>query len=180
MILYKSNSSKQTKKFAADLAGRILRAKTKRKNALVFALLGDLGSGKTTFVQGFLRSLGIRKKITSPTFVLMKKFQIPLSRKANPRRIYSKSQTNPKSQNFKNAYHLDCYRIQTTKDFSVLGLKEILANPRNIVLIEWPEKIRRILPKNTIWLKFEHAEKENQRMIKFNFSHFSSDRKNND
>lgn len=147
MISYKTKSSNQTKKVAAILAKKFLAGKAKRKKALVFALLGDLGSGKTTFVQGFLRALGIRKKITSPTFVIFKRLKI-------------------KDLRFKNAYHVDCYRIQKPKDLSTLGLKEILANPQNIVLIEWAERIKRILPKNTIWLKFEHGEKENIRSIR--------------
>jgi len=159
MISYKTNSSEQTrcynfrscstaqtKKFAAELAKKILK-KRKAKNALVFALSGDLGSGKTTFVQGFLRALGVKRKITSPTFVIFKRFKIYDLR-------------------FKNVYHIDCYRLQKPEDLLALGLREILQNSQNIVLIEWPEKIRRILPKNTIWLKFEHAEKENQRIIK--------------
>jgi len=146
MVFYKTNSSNQTRKIAANLAKKILK-KRATKNALVFALLGDLGSGKTTFVQGFLRSLGIRKKITSPTFVIFKRFKI-------------------KDLRFKNIYHVDCYRIQKPNDLLALGLKEILENPQNIVLIEWPEKIKRILPKNTIWLKFEHGEKENIRGIR--------------
>ncbi len=146
MFFYKTNSSKQTKKIAADFAKRFLKKHNKR-NALVFALKGDLGSGKTTFVQGFLRSLGVKRRITSPTFVIFKRFKI-------------------KDLRFKNVYHIDCYRIQKPNDLLTLGLKEILENPQNIVLIEWPEIIKRILPKNTIWLKFGHGETVNQRIIK--------------
>jgi len=79
MKIYKTKSTKETRKIAAGLVKKLLKKRTKRKNALIFALTGDLGSGKTTFVQGFLRGLGVRKKITSPTFVLFKKYQIPSS-----------------------------------------------------------------------------------------------------
>ncbi len=157
---FKSCSTGQTKKIAAGLAKKCMRiaqpspaARGMRKrpheykNALVFALTGDLGSGKTTFVQGFLKALGIRKKITSPTFVIFKRFKV-------------------KGLRFKNIYHIDCYRIQKPNDLLILGLKEILNNPQNIVLIEWAEKVKRILPKNTIWLKFEHGKKENIRDIR--------------
>jgi len=142
MHSYKTDSSKETQKIAAGLAKKFLRAKTKRKNALVFALMGELGSGKTTFVQGFLRGLGIKKKITSPTFVIAK--------------------------NYKQAYHIDCYRIKKADELLKLGLREVLENPQNIVLIEWAEKIKKILPKNFVWLKFEHGPKENIRVIRLN------------
>ncbi len=139
-------------------------ARIKRKNALILALSGNLGSGKTTFVQGFLRAAGIRRKITSPTFVLIKNYKL-------------------KTENYKRAYHVDCYRINSDaqrgrspdlaerrgnpKELSGLGLKEILNNPENIVLIEWPERIKKILPKDLIWIKFKHGEKENKRILKF-------------
>jgi len=156
MPVYKTTSSKQTKKLAGLLAKKILSRRIKRKNALVLALVGDLGAGKTTFIQGFLRALGVRKKITSPTFILMKKIQISKS----------KFQKKSKTQNFKNVYHIDCYRIQRAKELLKLGLKEILGNFQNIVLVEWAERIQRALPKSTIWLKFEHGPKENIRSIR--------------
>lgn len=143
---YKTFSSQETKKLAGLLAKKFLTGQ-KRKNALVLALSGDLGSGKTTFTQGFLKSLGIKKKITSSTFVLVKNYKL-------------------KVESFKTVYHIDCYRIKKTKELTDLGLKVILKNSRNIVLIEWPEKIQRLLPKNSVWLKFKHGEKENIREIK--------------
>jgi len=149
MHSYKTDSSKETQKIAAGLAKKFLRAKTKRKNALVFALMGELGSGKTTFVQGFLRGLGIKKKITSPTFVIAKNYKL-------------------KTKNYKQAYHIDCYRIKKADELLKLGLREVLENPQNIVLIEWAKKIKKILPKNFVWLKFKHGPKENIRVIRLN------------
>lgn len=168
MSVYKTTSSKQTKKLAGFLAKkflyshgriRIAEARAKRaqrrairmpKNALILALQGELGSGKTTFIQGFLRGLGIKKKITSPTFVLVKNYELRIKN-------YGK---------YKHAYHIDCYRIKKASELLKLGLKEILGNFQNIVLIEWAEKIQGALPKNTIWLKFEHGSKENIRVIR--------------
>ena len=102
-----TNSSEETKKLAENLAKQITRG--------VIALSGDLGSGKTTFVQGFAKGLGIKDKIISPTFVLIKQY--------------------------KNLYHVDLYRINT---FDHLGLEEILSNRNNIVLIEWAEKLKKL------------------------------------
>ncbi|MEK7162937.1 MAG: tRNA (adenosine(37)-N6)-threonylcarbamoyltransferase complex ATPase subunit type 1 TsaE [Patescibacteria group bacterium] len=143
-------SAKQTKQFAGFLAKEILKKQPEPKNALVLALVGDLGAGKTTFVQGFLRAVGIKKKITSPTFVLIKTYKL----------------TNLKT--YKLIYHIDCYRIKKSKELLALGLKEILNNPHNIILIEWPERIKNILPKDSIWIKFEYGEKENEKIIQIN------------
>jgi tRNA threonylcarbamoyladenosine biosynthesis protein TsaE len=147
MSIYKTNSPRQTKKLANLLGQEILKSRLKKKGTLVFAFCGELGSGKTTFIQGFLRSLGIKRKITSPTFVITKNYKL-------------------KAINYKRAYHIDCYRIKKPKELLDLELKEILAGPKNILLIEWAEKIRRVLPKNAIWIKFSHRAKNNQRTIK--------------
>ena len=105
---------------------------------MVFGLVGNLGAGKTTFIQAFAKGLGIKAKVTSPSFVLMK--------------------------NYKNFYHIDCYRIKNHKDILALDFKEIISNPKNIIMIEWAEKIRKILPKDAIWIKFKIINK-NQRKI---------------
>ena len=145
-LFLETNSSWQTKKIAGLLAS-VIKKRVKAENALVFALTGNLGTGKTTFVQGFLRAAGIKKKITSPTFAIVKSYKV---------KSY---------KDYKKIFHIDCYRIEKLKELSGLGLKEILNNPENIVLIEWPERIKKILPKDLIWIKFEYGEKINQRII---------------
>jgi tRNA threonylcarbamoyladenosine biosynthesis protein TsaE len=100
----------------------------------VIALTGDLGAGKTTFTQGFAKGLGIKEKIISPTFVLMRIHKIPKSKKV--------------------LYHIDLYRLEDNQ-FENLGLEEIINDPKNIVLIEWAEKAKKLLPRNTTWIQFE-------------------------
>lgn len=112
------------------------------------ALQGDLGGGKTTFLQGFAKGLGIKERILSPTFVLMKRFSIK----------------NKKTE-FKNFYHLDCYRIKSQKDLSVLDFKKIISDPFNIVAIEWAERVKKALPSNTLVLKFEFINKTTRKII---------------
>ena len=126
-----TKNERETKKVAKLLAQACLAEakKRRRKIAIVIGLQGELGSGKTRFVQGFAKGLSIRKRLTSPTFVLMKKY--------------------------KNLYHLDCYRLNKPKDLLDLDFKEIISNPKNIVLIEWAEKVRKILPRDRIWIKFK-------------------------
>lgn len=132
-------SEAQTKKLAGLLAKEIIKKPLETKWAIIIGLEGELGSGKTRFVQGFAKGLGIRQRLTSPTFVLIKKYG--------------------------NLYHIDCYRLNNPKELLDLDFKEIIANPKNIVLIEWAEKVRKILPKDVIWIKFEIIDK-NKRKIK--------------
>jgi len=152
MKTYQSYSSAGTKRFGERIARKIAKsgARNAAKGAFVIALTGDLGSGKTTFVQGFLRGLGVKKRATSPTFIIFRRFAV----KSHGHKSMVSS-----------VYHVDAYRLKKAKDLSALGFKEILDDPKNIVLIEWAEKIKKILPKNAFWLKFSHGKKENERRI---------------
>ena len=143
--LYISSSSAQTKKIGEVVARRILKKGPKTK-AVVLGLEGDLGAGKTTFLQGFAKGLGVKEKILSPTFVILKKFHIP----------------NSKFQYF---YHIDCYRIEKAKDLLDLGFKEIISDPRNIVAIEWPNKIKKILPKDIAILQFDFVDLHTRKIL---------------
>lgn len=169
-LFYKhiSDSAEETKKIAESFAEEILRHKP-QKSAVVLALSGNLGAGKTTFLQGFAKGLGIKEKITSPTFVILKKFKIPNpldARGRTPRRVAF--QTNPKSKilnsKFSFFYHIDYYRLNNSKEVLDLGFREIVSNPENIIAVEWPEKIHKILPKNVVKIKFTHPG-ENKRKI---------------
>lgn len=127
MKTFITQSNLETQKLAGKLA--------KNFKSGVIALSGDLGAGKTTFVQGFAKGLGIKDKIISPTFVLIRQHR--------------------------QLYHVDLYRIDNFKE---LGLEELFSDKNNIVLIEWAEKIKNLLPKNTIWIHFKMLS-ENTREI---------------
>jgi tRNA threonylcarbamoyladenosine biosynthesis protein TsaE len=126
-----------------QLASRLLDQITilPHSGALVLALKGELGAGKTTFIQGLGKVLGIKDKILSPTFVIQRRFTIHDLR----------------FKNFENLYHLDCYRLNNEKDLRELGFEEILKDENNLVVIEWPERIKKALPSDTVWLEFEHG-----------------------
>ena len=149
MKTYQSFSSAETKKIGYSLARKILRFRP-QKNAIVVALAGELGSGKTTFIQGFFRGLGIRRRATSPTFIIIRRFA--LCRKK-----------------FANLYHIDAYRAGNPKEILKLDLAEIFIDPKNIGIIEWAGKIRKIIPKDALWIKFNHGQKRNERVIKPSF-----------
>jgi tRNA threonylcarbamoyladenosine biosynthesis protein TsaE len=127
--------------FAKILAKRV------SGSATIVALQGDLGTGKTTFTQGFFRGLGIKRNIPSPTFVIMKRYKL-------------------KHASFANAHHMDAYRLRKPEDVSPLGLKELLRDPKNIILIEWPENIKGVLPRGTKKIDFKYGKKENERIVK--------------
>lgn len=126
MEKYLSNSEQETKLIAQKLA--------KETKGHIFALTGELGAGKTIFVQGFAKGLGIKEKIISPTFVLIRQHKIPGTTKV--------------------LYHIDLYRLENTTNLKELGLEEIWSNPGNYVLIEWAEKIKE-LPKNAIRISIQ-------------------------
>jgi len=118
-----------------DLGRRMAR---KIKPGTIICLSGDLGSGKTTFTQGFLKGLGAKGPYTSPTFMIIKQYRKKLKTASQKSKII-------------NIYHIDAYRV-SAKDFQNLGWEEIVSG--NIVIIEWAERIKKIIPKNAIWIKF--------------------------
>ncbi len=150
-----THSFEETQKIGEELAHDL-------EGHSIIALYGNLGSGKTTFLQGFAKGLGITHKIISPTFIIVRKYKLELRSKPS-----SQAQAEEKQElreNEKNFYHIDLYRIENEKDVETLGLEEILHGTENIVAIEWPEKIETILPKKSINVYFEYLG-ENKREI---------------
>jgi tRNA threonylcarbamoyladenosine biosynthesis protein TsaE len=140
-----TNNLSQTKTSGKILAQEVLKTKPK-KTAFLLCLEGDLGGGKTTFLQAFGKGLGIKDRILSPTFVILRRFQIPDSR-------------------FQNFYHIDCYRIEDQKEILDLGFRGVVKNSENIVAIEWADKIKEIIPTGAIWIKFEFIDKNKRKII---------------
>ena len=159
-----TNSAKQTQSIAKVLAEEILKSKYE-KRAIILALSGELGAGKTTFLQGFAMGLGIDEKINSPTFVIMKRFEIEDQSTKISRKFSARPSTFKKVLWFKNFYHLDCYRLNDRKEILDLGFKEIISNPENIIAIEWGELIKKILPKDVIKIEFRHLEGDKREIL---------------
>jgi len=136
----RSVSARATEEFAASCAREILKKRLRtRSGAFVVGLIGDLGAGKTTFVRGFLKGLGVRGRVVSPTFLILRRYS--------------------------NVYHIDAYRIHRASELLPLGFKEIIKNQKNIVVIEWADKIRRALPPSTLWIRFSHGVHDKERII---------------
>jgi len=116
-------------------------------SASVLALHGDLGAGKTTFVQAIAGALGVEETVVSPTFVIMKKYETADGR-------------------FKNIIHIDAYRIEESKELDVLGFSEELARPSSLICIEWPERIAERLPIETMHLYFDLGKAGARTLVK--------------
>ena len=105
----------------------------------VIFLIGDLGSGKTTFSKGFASGLGFSDEILSPTYSILNEYKL----------------------NSNSLYHFDLYRLKSVNEFLEIGGIEYLNDKKSISLIEWPELIKEMVSDNIIEIKFEHlSDKE--------------------
>ena len=138
-----SKSLSDTQKIAEDFISKISMGVY--NTALVVGLYGDLGSGKTTFTQDVAKIFDVKEDVTSPTFVIEKIYDI-------------------KHKNFKKLVHIDAYRLDSAKELSALDWDKTLADSRNIIFIEWPERVLEILPANHAKINFKFIS-ENEREI---------------
>ncbi len=141
----------------ARMFGKELRANiAKFERAIVVALYGDLGTGKTNFVKGLAEGFGIEQEITSPTFTLISNFQEPISK-------------------FQ-FYHIDPYRLpegEASQELNKLGIKEIFKQSKTVVAIEWASRLEDLLPRERVNVYLEH-QKENERYISLKKPQFVS------
>jgi tRNA threonylcarbamoyladenosine biosynthesis protein TsaE len=175
IITYKTTSTAQTKKIAKLFAEELLETKP-GKGAFVILFKGDLGAGKTTFIQGLMRGMGIRRRIASPTFTLLRSYALPALLSPSPRalsfrnfgpRIVVRGKLRRESiaATFTKIHHFDCYRMTGEREMNDLGFKEMVKDPQNIILIEWPERIKKALPRNKVTISFEYGDTLTERII---------------
>jgi tRNA threonylcarbamoyladenosine biosynthesis protein TsaE len=134
-----SKNIEETKKIAKIFLDKILSNNKKLEGALVVALSGDLGAGKTIFTQAVAKYLSIKDKIKSPTFVIYKKYPIKLKK-------------------YKFLFHFDAYRLKNEKELLHLGWEEIIGKKEHIVFIEWPENVSKVIPKDARFVFIAHKE----------------------
>lgn len=119
------NSEFETKNFASKISKKV-------KKGSIIALNGDLGSGKTTFTQGFAKGLGIEQHVGSPTFKLVSEY----------------------SGSIMKLYHVDCYRLNSIEEFLNLGGENLLLPYDGVTLIEWANIIEELIPLDSIEINF--------------------------
>ncbi len=132
-------SPAETKKIGKKFGRKALS----RKETFFLALYGNLGSGKTTFLKGFAEGIGVKEEVTSPTFLIYKKY---------------------KAEDEKNFYHFDAYRIEG-KDLALLGFEKIVEEPKNIIATEWSENIEEKIPQKAVKIFFSFLSLKKRRLI---------------
>lgn len=112
------------------------------EHATLITLTGDLGAGKTAFTKVLAKVLGVEQHITSPTFVLAKQYKL-------------------ETQPFDQLIHIDAYRLVDGEDLGPIGFDELLINPKNLVVLEWPERVASAIPEwaNHIQIRVDGEER---------------------
>lgn len=130
-----------------ELYGAALARVCTARGVRTIGLVGELGSGKSTFVRGFARGLGVRERTTSPTFLILRPHRI-----RHPR--------------YETLYHCDFYRVRTPNELIALGVPELFRDPRNLFIIEWADRAARLLPRRTVFLQFAHGRTAQERTVR--------------
>jgi tRNA threonylcarbamoyladenosine biosynthesis protein TsaE len=138
-----SRSPEETAALARVIAGSVLRQGRDEEGAVVLALTGALGAGKTTFTKAFVAACGVLETVTSPTFVIEKRYALT-------------------GQSFAQLVHIDAYRLESAHELEVLGFRTLLQDPGNLILLEWPEKVSEVVPSSARWIRFAHVDETNR------------------
>lgn len=126
----------------------------------VICLSGELGAGKTTFTQGLLEGLGLEGPFTSPTFLIMKEYT-----RGNPKsKGQMSNQAQEKNAKIQKVYHIDAYRVGAD-DVLALGWEEMVADKNNIIIIEWAERVRELIPEEALWIEFEWMGEAERKIV---------------
>lgn len=135
-----TTSKEETVRLGRDFVSRV-------HGGTIIALSGDLGAGKTTFVQGLLEGFGIEGPYTSPTFVIMKHYDVMSDKHPSVKRIY----------------HVDAYRVGVQEMLS-LGWEEWIEDPEGVVIVEWPERVADIIPDTADTISFEWLDESHRKI----------------
>jgi len=129
-----------------DLASAMLRCLPR---PLAIGLVGTLGTGKTTFAQAIARAAGIDvADVTSPTFTLLQTYHGSVV-----------------------LHHLDAYRVADEEEFLQLGVDELFEDERAWTLVEWADRVRDVLPTETLWIELDHGDSDDTRTVRLHSSH---------
>ena|SRR3990167_10028432 len=135
---YITNDARQTRKLGEKQASLL-------KGGEVLCLFGELGAGKTTFISGLINYFKPNTRVLSPTFIIVRHYRIDHIK-------------------IKNIYHIDLYRLDDLAAIIDLGILELFNKPDNIIAIEWPEKMKQLLPKDRIKIEFKVLEKDRRKI----------------
>ena len=156
MKTFTSHSLAETEQIAKDWLIDISNKYKSNKEALVVGLSGHLGAGKTAFVKAIAKILGVKEEVTSPTFVIMKIYEISVT---------SKQKTEGLAVPWKRLVHIDAYRLERREELDVLEWEKLVADKDNIILVEWLENVGLEKTSNCAFIWFEIDGKD--RVIKY-------------
>ena len=142
---FTSKSPAETLKIAQKFAKEL-------KGGEILALVGNLGAGKTVFTKGLAKGLGVKRTVNSPTFVLMK--------------VYQGKRKKVEGRGLK-LIHIDCYRVNNPQEILDIGAGEYFGEKNTVVVIEWADKIKKILPQGARFIEF--GIKSKSRVIKLSW-----------
>ena len=136
-----TKSEKETFNFAKNFAAKL-------KNSEIIGLIGDLGAGKTIFTKGLAKGLGVKQMVNSPTFILMKIYKCH------------------NHKTIKQLVHIDAYRVKSQNDIIAIGADEYFNKKNTVIVIEWANKIKKMLPKDTSYFFIKRLTKNERKLIK--------------
>jgi tRNA threonylcarbamoyladenosine biosynthesis protein TsaE len=129
------------------------------RQATIVGLRGHLGAGKTAFTKCVAKELGISEDVTSPTFVIMKIYDLRVLEVRPPDLAIP----------WKRLVHIDAYRLEQGRELEAINFAKYAADPGNLILIEWPENVKEVIGKIEGYreVKFSVGEGENERVVEF-------------
>lgn len=140
MASFQTKSVSETQQIAVDFLSQL-------EDGVVVALVGELGSGKTTFVQAIGQALGV-PRVISPTYNIVKHYHLE-----------------GKQGQIENLVHLDLYRLGGPEEARSFDLGEIFSQPHDLVMVEWAEKAKKLLPQPHYWVEFKHLGADEREII---------------
>lgn len=170
MKIFHTKNAEETQALAARLV------KTWRGGDVV-GLVGNLGAGKTTFVQGVAKALGIKRAVRSPTFLRMQVYPVSVIART-PTAVGGRGNLHAtrllrraRNDDVKYFVHIDAYRIKNPEQLLELGLEEYLGRKDLLIVIEWAEKIKKILPRRMRWIRFGYGKRQGERKFLITLTH---------
>ncbi len=142
-----SHSTEETAAYAQLVAADVLQKGRDEEMAMVLALTGALGAGKTTFTKAFVAACGVQETVTSPTFVIEKRYALS-------------------NQPFLRLIHIDAYRLESAHELESIGFRSLLNDSSTLIVLEWPEKVAELVPSSARWIRFAHVS-ESERAITY-------------
>lgn len=140
-------SPEETQAVAASLIHLLMGKQGVRGTSTIVALRGDLGAGKTVFVKGAAKALGVTETVTSPTFVVERRYPLP------------------EGVVWRNLVHIDAYRLENEDELYALGWERVATDPGNLIMIEWPGQVGFGVPERAVWVDIEHLDEGTRRIM---------------